>query len=83
MRRTVVALVAAGYYVAVIYLTGLSTHLTSMSQFFGHALIYAAGVALISSVLFIVEKSSSKTKEAEMYANAISQIQAQRCEKKA
>ena len=71
IRRTVITLVAAGYYVAVVYLTGLSTKLTSMAQFFGHALIYAAGVALISSILFIVERSSSKKREEEFCAEAV------------
>jgi hypothetical protein len=46
-----------------------------MAQFFGHALIYAAGVALISSILFIVERSSSKRREEEFCAEAVKQSQ--------
>ncbi len=77
-RRSIIAIAAAGYYFAVVYLTGLSTDMKSMSQFFGHALIYAAGVGLISSVLFIAERSSSKGKEENLAAEAIGHVGRQR-----
>jgi predicted transporter len=83
LRRSIITIVAAGYYIAVVFLTGLSTNLKSMSQFFGHALIYAAGVGLISSVLFIAERASSKRKEEDLVAEAIGHVQNQRRERNA
>lgn len=75
LRRSFIGALAAMYYAGVVYLTGLSTQLTSMSQFFGHALIYAGAVGLISSLLFIVERSSSKKKEEELCAEILTQSQ--------
>jgi predicted transporter len=75
MRRSTITVLAAGYYIAVVYLTGLSHNLTSMSQFFGHVLIYASAVGLISSLLFVAENYSSKKKEEEFCADTIAEIQ--------
>jgi len=75
LRRGLISLLAICYYFAVVYLTGLSMRVTTMSQFFGHALIYAAGVGLFSSVLFIAQRSSSRKKEEELIAEAVGQIQ--------
>ena len=74
MRRSLVAVLAGGYYCAVIYLTGLHAQLTSMRQYFGHALIYASGVALISSGLFIGERLAQKRKEHDLWAESMGPI---------
>jgi len=66
LRWGLISIPAFGYYLAVIYLTGLSTRLTTMSQFFGHALIYSAGVALFSMLFFLVEQFRSKRKAEEI-----------------
>jgi len=70
LRRGLISLTAFGYYLAVVYLTGLSTRLATMRQFFGHVLIYGAGVALFSTLFFIIEQSRSKRKAEEIAVEA-------------
>jgi hypothetical protein len=62
LRWGQISITAFSYYLAVVYLTGLDTQLTTLSQFFGHALIYGAGVALFS-VLSSLSSSSHAPKE--------------------
>ena len=69
MRRSIITVLAAGYYVTIVCLTGLSYKLTSMSQYFGHVLIYASAVGLISSLVFVAERFFSKKREEEFCAD--------------
>ena len=71
MRRSTITVLAAVYYIAIVCLTVLSHDLTSMSQFFGHVLIYASAVGLISSLFFIAERYSSMKREEEFCADTI------------
>lgn len=69
-RRSWITLVAAAYYIAAVQLTGVGVRPTSMTAFFGHALIYAAAVGLVSSLLYLVE---SKKRAEESEAEALKQ----------
>ena len=70
LRWGLISITAFGYYLAVVYLTDLDTRLTTLSQFFGHALIYGAAVALFSVLFFVVEQSRSKRRAEEIAAEA-------------
>ena len=65
-----IKVIAAAYYLGVVWLIGLSVDLTSMAEFFGHALIYMAAVGLISSMFFVADRSSSAKREAELCHDA-------------
>lgn len=81
-KRATISLLAAGYYIGVVYATGLSTRPATMTEFFGHALIYAAAVGLVSSLFFISERSASKKREEEFCATALGETQHRRSAEK-
>jgi hypothetical protein len=80
MRRSIITVLAAGYYLAVVSLTGLGFKFTTMAQFFGHVLIYASAVGLLSSLLFVAESCSSRKKVEELSIDTIAKAQTQRHE---
>ena len=63
-------LLAAGYYLAAVYLIGFSFPAT-LAQYFGHALLFVASIALISSMRFISEKLRSKKREEACSSEAV------------
>ena len=77
-RRSIILVASAAYFFLVVRLTGLEPRPTTMAEFLGLALIYAAGVGLVSSLLFILERRPSATKEEEFCTEAIRQAQDRR-----
>ena len=71
LRRSFISVGGFLYYFAIVSLTGLDTRLTTMGQFFGHAMIYGASVALVSALFFILDQSSSKRREEALAAKAL------------